>query len=268
MVKSAYITISHIGEVRLMRTLIRFRNKKGFTLVELIVVVAIIAVLSAIIFPMFLNSGKSQEAVAKAKSFYFGSQNVMIQFRADQPEKDTGFFTYPYNGGTVTIGEGDYLYITAKAESGKGFTEIRLSNLQAPDDGSPANTAQGYTALQTFAIIDATSADHSLLDSFNTFTTEDDHGYYYALVDEKCKVIMTYWTGDDEISEMSRATESSPVFSKSFIEPTDNYKVDGYILGAYPERYAMLGYTLFEKQDIPEDTSTTTAAATTPPAST
>ena len=144
MVKSAYITISHIGEVRLMRTLIRLRNKKGFTLVELIVVVAIIAVLSAIIFPMFLNSGKSQEAVAKAKSFYFGSQNVMIQFRADQPEKDTGFFTYPYGGETVTIGEGDYLYITAKAESGKGFTEIRLSNLQAPDDGSPANTAQGY----------------------------------------------------------------------------------------------------------------------------
>ena len=79
---------------------------------------------------------------------------------------------------------------------------------------------------------------------------------------------MTYWTGDDEISEMSRSTESSSVFSKSFIEPTDNYKVDGYILGAYPERYAMLGYTLFEKQDIPEDTSTTTAAATTPPAST
>ena len=268
MVKSAYITISHIGEVRLMRTLIRFRNKKGFTLVELIVVVAIIAVLSAIIFPMFLNSGKSQEAVAKAKSFYFGSQNVMIQFRADQPEKDTGFFTYPYGGETVTIGEGDYLYITAKAESGKGFTEIRLSELPAPDDGSPANTAQGYTALQTFAIIDATSADHSLLDSFNTFTTEDDHGYYYALVDEKCKVIMTYWTGDDEISEMSRLTESSSEFSKPFIEPTDNYKVDGYILGAYPERYAMLGYTLFEKQDIPEDTSTTTAAATTPPAST
>ena len=90
-----------------MRTLIRFRNKKGFTLVELVVVLAIIAVLSAIIFPMFLNSGKSQEAVAKAKSFYFGSQNVMIQFRADQLEKDTGFFTYPYGGETVTIGEGD-----------------------------------------------------------------------------------------------------------------------------------------------------------------
>ena len=251
-----------------MRTLMRLRDKKGFTLVELVVVIGMIAVLAAIIFPMFSNSGKSQEASAKAKSFYFGVQKVIVQYRSESTEKDSEFISYAKDGATVTIGDGDYLYLTAKAEAGKGFTEIRLSELPAPDDGSPANTAQGYKKLQTFAIIDATSADHSLLDSFNTFTTEDDHGYYYALVDEKCKVIMTYWTGDDEISEMSRSTESSPVFSKSFIEPTDNYKVDGYILGAYPERYAMLGYTLFEKQDIPEDTSTTTAAATTPPAST
>ncbi len=251
-----------------MRTLIRLRNKKGFTLVELIVVLAIIAVLSAIIFPMFLNSGKSQEAVAKAKNFYFGSQNVMIQFRADKPEQDTGYFDYDYSGSTVTIGEGDYLYITAKAESGKGFTEIRLSNLQAPDDGSLADTAQGYTVLQTYSIIDATSTDHSLLDSFNTFSTDDDHGYYYALVDDKCKVVMTYWTGDEEIAVMSLSTPSSSAFSKPTIEPTDNYNIDGYTFGAYPERYSMLGYTLFEKQDIPEDTSTTTAAATTPPAST
>lgn len=260
---SIYNDIFILGEVRLMRTLIRLRNKKGFTLVELVVVLAMIAVLSAIVFPLFLNSGKSQEAIAKAKSFYFGSQNVMIQFRADQPEKDSGFFTYDYNSATVTIGEGDYLYITAKAEAGKGFTEIRLSNLQAPNDGSAADTAQGYIVLQTYSTITASSTDHSLLDSFNTFSTDDDHGFYYALVDDKCKVVMTYWTGDDDISVMSHSTDSSPVFSKSSIDLTDNYYVDGYILGAYPERYAMLGYTLFEKQDIAEET-TTTPPATTP----
>ena len=236
-----------------MRTLMRLRDKKGFTLVELVVVIGMIAVLAAIIFPMFSNSGKSQEASAKAKSFYFGVQKVIVQYRSESPEKDSEFISYAKDGATVTIGDGDYLYLTAKAEAGKGFTEIRLSELPAPDDGSPANTAQGYKALQTFAIIDPTSADHSLLDNLNTFSTDDDYGYYYALIDDKCRVAMTYWTGYNEIADLSRSTPGSSAYSKVTVEVTDDYYVDEYVIGAYPLRYAFEESKLFDKIDLPED---------------
>ena len=146
------------GEVRLMRKLIQLNNKKGFTMVELIVVIGIIGILTAIILPASLNAGKPQEAQAKAKSFYFGSQRILIQYRADAPDKDSGYFTYEYGAGTATIGKGDYLYIAAKAEQGKGFTEIRLSNLQAPSEDVAANTAQGYVVMQTYALMDETSS--------------------------------------------------------------------------------------------------------------
>lgn len=248
-----------------MRRLMQLRDKKGFTLVELIVVLAMIGVLTAIILPMSLNAGRPQEAQAKAKSFYFGAQRILIQYRADAPDKDSGYFTYEYGADTVTIGKGDYLYLVAKAEQGKGFTEIRLSKLPAPSEDVAANTAQGYKEMKTYALMDESSTDHKLLDSFNTFSTDDDDGYYFALVDDQCRVVMTYWC-ETEIDDISKSTDTSAAYTKTTIQPTDNYYVDGYLIGAYPERYSMLGYTMFDEVDIPADATTTTAPATPAPA--
>ena len=202
-----------------------------------------IGVLTAIILPLSMNAGKPQAAVAKAKSFYFGSQRILIQYRADSPELQTGYLSYKKDAMTYTINTGDYMYICAKAEKNNGFTELKLAKLSAPADGTAANPATGYTQFQFAAEITASSTDHSLLDKLNTFSTDDDEGYYYALVDDQCKVIMTYWC-ETFIDDISKSTDTASTYSKTTIFPTDNYYVDGYLFGAYPERYSMLGYTM------------------------
>ena len=74
-----------------------------------------------------------------------------------------------------------------------------------------------------------TSTDHELLDRFNTFSLDEDEVYYFALVDDQCLVDMTYWS-ETEKKDNSKSTDTAAAYTKSTIEPTDNYYVDGYIL--------------------------------------
>lgn len=65
-------------------------NRKGFTLVEIIVVAACIAILAAILTPMIINAiedSKKSSAMADCKAI----QTAMLMFK-----KDTG--SYPYKG--------------------------------------------------------------------------------------------------------------------------------------------------------------------------
>lgn len=62
------------------------QNKKGFTLVELIVVMAIIAVLAAILVPTmlgFMNNAKYTQANANAKTIYTAVNSVVADYCTD-----------------------------------------------------------------------------------------------------------------------------------------------------------------------------------------
>ncbi len=61
------------------------KNKKGFTLIELVIVVAIIAILSAVLLPnliSFVRSEKRREAISNAKSVYTAANQVYAEMKS------------------------------------------------------------------------------------------------------------------------------------------------------------------------------------------
>ena len=100
-------------------------NKKGFTIVELVIVIAVIAILSAVLIPTFSNvttSAKQRAALANARNEYM---ELLAADDDAQLDPDDKIFYDKENGYFVAIKDGqiiDTVYATlAEAETASGF---------------------------------------------------------------------------------------------------------------------------------------------------
>lgn len=173
----------------------RMRNKKGFTFIELVVVMAIIAVLAAIIIPNLIgnNTDKKRSANVNAQTFFTAAQLTMT--RAQTTERQlvnyaTGeihFIEYEKGANTIKsqLGESSpLLFIEAEFEQRgvKGVhIEETLTKLMAkPDfDGVTQTTLESYIA-----------------DNLDKYMVDSYEGYFYAVVDSNFKVLCTHFMQD------------------------------------------------------------------------
>lgn len=102
------------------------KNKKGFTLIELVIVVAIIAILSAVLLPnliSFVQSEKRREAISNAKSVYTAANQVYAEMKSlGLSYNDTEFNTKVADRAGNGILPGD-ITITFNSVSTSGATE-------------------------------------------------------------------------------------------------------------------------------------------------
>lgn len=84
----------------------KLQNKKGFTLMEMLIVVAIIAVLVAIAIPVFngaLTKSKEAADVANVRATYAEWQTSMLTENTKAPADKDAFLAGPGTKGTLTL---------------------------------------------------------------------------------------------------------------------------------------------------------------------
>ena len=116
------------------------KNKRGFTLAELLIVVAIIGVLVAISIPIFNNQLKKARMAtnqANARAAYAAAVAEYISLGEPQPA-DAWYFTYEVSKGTVVM------YQDRHIPSGVGFGAMLKVDGKTPGieswPGYPADT--------------------------------------------------------------------------------------------------------------------------------
>lgn len=199
------------------RFLRRSKSKKAFTMVELVVVIAIIGVLAALILPNLITSDVPVKAKGYAKDYFFVTQEF---FSRQKLALDPNPANSPFgNSGDGVTTLHDITFYTEFDNFGQIVSNgvLPFGNTNMVD----SDTFQGTSAIEPLRNLVA--AYDTYMDQY--LTVGEGAGYLYCTVDDSFRVQVCYWSESD-ITEL-RAADSTLTFN-------DDYIIGGHWCASYP----------------------------------
>ncbi len=159
----------------MIKYLQKVKARKGFTLVEIIIVITIIAILAAITIPMFNNTdARVRSANIYANDFYTALQYTLTRYQttdyylSPKMKTETSLMTYDQSFFGNRMADGiSYYYIEAMSDQGLQYVHVNASYL---------------TLMGRSSITAETELERLLTEDVAEITNQSNDGYYYAVV--------------------------------------------------------------------------------------
>lgn len=206
----------------------RLRAKKGFTLIEAIVVIAIIGVLTAMILPTLAYSNKPSVGKGMAKDLFYKAQDVFTSSKIAFPD-------------AVSSGS-NVIYFVEIDRNGKATSSGTMTkSIGAPDINGVVSVSMTMTYFPAVITLTSTSTDKDKMDdkiktALETYTEYDTDmaGTMYVVCDDHYRCRVAYWT------------DAGHDFSNGGGNFTDNCLLgNGYYCCSFPVAYCDPGKTIF-----------------------
>lgn len=208
----------------------RLRAKKGFTIIELVVVMAIIGVLTSVVVATLSYDNKPTIGKGMAKDAFYVIQDALASSEVAYPlamsdVADTtgylGFFAETDNRGEVTA---------------MGTVNITSTAGSAPTVSSPAYFPASISVTHAHTKADDINGMQSAVkNAFEKYLTTKDNmsGTLFVVADNKFRVVKAYWTDWQLLTP------------NSYLLAEDNILQNGYYCCGYPQETTYSGKYMF-----------------------